>query len=161
MPKQATHVVRQWCQSLGVLTAISITRQEAEMKLAAYVPLLMDNFPDAAFTSESLNHVARECLKGFPTYPELVNHLGAWWREHRPAPPTLPPPPLPPARPPPTPEEVAHVHELVAQMVATLRSADAEVRPDAPRSAYLSPGLLDELNPLPDGRKRTDAGVLR
>ena len=82
---QQTHepVVRQWCQSLGILTAVSISRQEAEMKLAAYVPLLASEFPAAAFTTESLQHVARLCHRGFPTYPEIVNHLSMWWRENR------------------------------------------------------------------------------
>jgi hypothetical protein len=91
MPNKTTHVpvVRQWCQSLGVLSAVSISRQEAEMKLAAYIPLLVDRFPDAAFNTASLEYVAFRASKGFPTYSELAAWLADWWREHRPAPPRL------------------------------------------------------------------------
>src|SRR5579864_3892667 len=87
MPNKVTHVpvVRQWCQSLGILSAVSISRQEAEMKLAAYIPLLVDRFPDAAFTKESLEHVAFQARKGFPTYSELAGWLSEWWKDHRPA----------------------------------------------------------------------------
>ena len=79
------------------------------MKLAAYVPLLFDRFPDGAFTKASLEHVARPCVKVFPTYPELAGYLSDWWRAQRPAPPALPAlsPPTP-RRPDPTPEEIAH-----------------------------------------------------
>jgi hypothetical protein len=86
MPKQSTHipVVRQWLQSLGILSAVSISRQEAEMKLAAYVPLLVDRFSDATFTKESLEYVAFRASKGFPTYSELAGWLHDWWRDHRP-----------------------------------------------------------------------------
>ena len=91
MPSQRTHVpvVRQWCQSLGVLSAVSITRHEADMKLAAYIPLLVDRFPDAAFTTASLEYVAFRASKGFPTYSELAEWLAQWWREHSPAPPRI------------------------------------------------------------------------
>jgi hypothetical protein len=166
MPKQTTHtpVVRAWCQSLGVLTAVSITRQEAELRLAAYVPLLKDRFPDGAFTSESLEHVARQCVKGFPTYAELAGYLSDWWRPKRPFI-ALPAPPPPPRRPPPTPEEIAHVQQLVREVTAALRSSAAEADAQAHRldeasafrrTAYLPPATLDRINPLPNGRKRTD-----
>jgi hypothetical protein len=168
MPKQTTHlpVVRQWCLSLAVLTAVSISRQEAEMKLAAYVPMLKDRFPDGAFTTASLEHVARQCVKGFPTYPELAGHLSGWWREHRPMLPALPPPPPIRQRDEPTPEEIAHVEALVREVTAALRAsaeatAEQAARLDAAtgfrRTAHLSPGVLDAINPLPNGRKRTDA----
>ena len=159
MPKQRTHirVVREWCQSLGVLTAVSITRQEAEMKLAAYVPLLFDRFPDGAFTTASLEHVARQCVKGFPTYPELAGYLSDWWRAHRPAPPALPAPPPTPRRPDPTPEEIAHVRQCVETIVANMHSPWSEPREaPAPIARHLSPAQLDLVNPLPNGRKRTD-----
>jgi hypothetical protein len=89
--RQESHVplIRKWLQSLGVLAAVSISRDEAEMKLAAYLPMLMSDFTDAAFTAESLHDVARQCVKGFPTYPELAAYLGDWWREHRPMPPQI------------------------------------------------------------------------
>ena len=38
------------------------------MKLAACIPLLQREFPDAAFTADSaLSHVAKAAIKGFPT----------------------------------------------------------------------------------------------
>jgi hypothetical protein len=170
MPKQQTHVpvVRHWCQTLGVLTAISISRDEAEMKLAAYVPMLMREFSDAAFTNDSLNAVARQCVKGFPTYPELAGFLSDWWRGNRPPPPALPPPEPPPQREPPTPEECARVHQAVQEIVRGLRAAEAaksrsvaeqldalRVKP-RPAAMPLPDALLDRINPLPNGRKRHD-----
>jgi hypothetical protein len=161
MANQSTHirVVRQWCQSLGVLSAVSISRQEAEMKLAAYVPLLFDRFPDGAFTTASLEHVAARAVKGFPTYGELAAWLADWWREHRPLPPLLEKPrEAPPleARVPPSEEEIAHVRACVQQIVANMHSPFSERRDEAarPRAAYLSPGQLDIVNPLPNGVKR-------
>jgi hypothetical protein len=160
MAKQQTHVpvVRQWCLSLAVLSAVSISRQEAEMKLAAYVPMLLDRFPDATFTTASLQHVASRAVKGFPTYGELAAWLAEWWRDNRPAPPALPPPDLPPDRPPPTPEEVAHVERLVQEMTGFLRSSEQPVADRRPPGArHLTPEQLDAVNPLPNGRKRTHA----
>lgn len=162
MPNKTTHVgvVRQWCQSLGVLSAVSITRQEAEMKLGAYVPLLQDRFPDAAFTLDSLQHCAALAVKGFPTYGELAGWLSDHWREHRPLPPLLEKPKeAPPREPrvPPTEEEVAYVHGCVQQIIANMHSPFSEGRDDhprAPRPAYASPEVLDRINPLPNGRKR-------
>jgi hypothetical protein len=157
MPKQITHVpvVRQWCQSLGILSAVSMSRQEAEIKLAAFVPMLVDRFPDAAFTPASLEHVARHAVKGFPTYGELAGWLGEWWRDQRPPLTALPPPPPIRERDEPTPEEIAHVERVVAETVAFLRS-DAQPIEDRPRPGprYLTPQQLDALNPLPNGRKR-------
>ena len=157
-----THVkiVREWCVSLGILTAVSISRQEAEMKLAAYIPLLQREFPDAAFTADSLSHVAKASVKGFPTYGEVVGSLGDWWREHRPMPLALPPPDLPPPtwRDPPTPEELAYIQGRVVEVVGMLTSrAEEAALPTAPQARPLSPGLLDQLNPLPNGRKRVAA----
>ncbi len=159
--------VREWTIALGILTAGQMTRADAEMKLRAYVPLLQDNFPAGAFTQDSLHHVAAQC-KWFPSYAEVIEHLRGWWREHRPAPPALsPPPPPPPRRPDPTPEEVAHVTALVREVTAALRASAASCDDQAlhldvatahrPRTAYLTPAQLDQINPLPNGRKRTDA----
>ena len=134
------------------------------MRLAAYVPMLLHDFPDAAFTSESLHDVARQCMKGFPIYPELAAVLSAWWRAHRPAPPALPPPrfgpqPAPELPPSATAEERALVHERVQEVLAAIRSATASAQPTDEaatfvRASHLSPGVLDQLNPLPNGRKR-------
>jgi hypothetical protein len=163
MPKQATHVpvVRQWCQSLGVLSAVSITRQEAEMKLAAYVPLLVDRFPDAAFTTASLQHVAAHAVKGFPTYGELAAWLAGWWKDNRPLPPALPAPPPIRQRDEPTPDEIAHVERVVAETIAFLRSSAQPIEERRPPGArYLTPEQLDIVNPLPNGRKRTNDATL-
>lgn len=125
------------------------------MKLAAYVPLLIDRFPDAAFTAGSLEYVAARAVKGFPTYGELAAWLGDWWRENRPAPPALPAPPPIRERGEPTEEEKAHVSRVVAETVAFLRS-HAQPEADLPRAGprYLSAEQLDQINPLPEGRKR-------
>lgn len=157
MPKQATHVgvVRQWCQSLGVLSAVSISRQEAEMKLAAYVPMLMERFPDAAFTTKSLEHVARHAMKGFPTYAELALWLHEWWRDNGPVRLALAPPEPIRQRDEPTEAEKAHVTRIVAELVRDLRS---DTQPDADRrplrAVHLTPEQLDIVNPLPGGLKR-------
>lgn len=132
-----------------------MTRDEAEMRLAAFVPMLMDRFPDEAFTSASLEHVAASAVKGFPTYAELAVSLSGWWRQHRPAPPALPPPERPKERPPPTPEEIAHVRQCVETIMANLRSPMSEPRElREPRAMHLPPDVLDRINPLPGGRKR-------
>lgn len=160
--------VRQWIAALGVLTAGNMTRAEAEMKLRAYVPLLQDRFPPAAFTQASLEAVASQC-RFFPSYADVAAHLGNWWRENRPLPPALPPPPVVEVpREPPTPEAIEYVHERVREIVATLRlpplyaeqsTRRLDVDDDAfrVRPRYLDPELLDQINPLPNGRKRTDA----
>jgi hypothetical protein len=160
MQTKRTHVpvVRQWCQSLGILSAVSISRQEAEMKLAAYVPMLLERFPDAAFTTASLEYVAAQAVKGFPTYGELAAWLGDWWRANRPALPALPPPPPIRQRGEPTPEEIEHVTRVVAETIAALRASAQPVEEwrtaRTPKPSYLSPEQLDRINPLPNGRKR-------
>jgi hypothetical protein len=125
------------------------------MRLAAFVPLLMDRFPDAAFTPASLEHCAAQAVKGFPTYGELAAWLADWWRQHRPAPPALPPPPPIRQREEPTPEEIEHVTRVTAETVAFLRSSAQPVEDRrSPGPRYLTPEQLDRLNPLPNGRKR-------
>jgi hypothetical protein len=149
MPQQQTHVrvVREWLVSLGVLSAVSISRQEADIKLAAFVPMLMREFPDAAFTPDSLAAVARQC-KYFPTYGELCGLLSEWWRDNRPRPVAIAPPPPPseperePKRPPPTPEEVARVHAVVTRLTAEWLAPPLYQTPLAPR--VLSPAQLIE-----------------
>lgn len=154
--------VRNWLTALGVLTAGNMTRAECEMKLRAYVPLLTDRFPPAAFTRASLEHVAAQC-RFFPAYGDVVNFLADHWKSVRPLPPALPPPEPEPERDPPTPEEVAHVEALVAECIASLRaaalyaeasSAKLEVAVEWDRARHLTPEQLDRLNPLPNGRKR-------
>jgi hypothetical protein len=150
--------VREWTIALGILTSGNMTRADAEMKLRAYVPLLQDNFPAAAFTQASLHHVAAQC-KWFPSYGEVVEHLRAWWNPRRPLPPALPPQAAAPSRPEPTPEELARIRALVEDMTARVRANADETVAGAPGFGprYLSPGQLDAINPLPNGRKRVAA----
>jgi hypothetical protein len=149
-------MVREWLTSLAILAAVSMSRNEAEMKLAAYVPLLADRFDAAAFTTGSLQYVAARAIKGFPTYGELTAWLAEWWHDNRPLPPALPPPDLPPPRPEPTDEERAYIRARVLEAVAVLRSPASDPRDQRaePRPRYLTPAQLDHLNPLPNGVKR-------
>jgi hypothetical protein len=147
-------IVREWTIALGVLTAGNMTRVEAEMKLRAYVPLLLENFPPGAFTQDSLHFVASQC-KWFPSYAEVIEHLRAWWHDNRPHPIAIAPPPPPPETPPPTPEQVERVHSLVREFGASLYGAPLYVEPPSrPTPSYLPADVLDEINPLPGGRKR-------
>ena len=151
--------VRKWCQSLGVLSAVNTSDEDAASKLAVYVPLLVQRFPADAFTAESLEHVAARAVKGFPTYGELAEWLAEWWRPRRPPFTPLAPPDIPPQRPDATDEERAYVSARVAEITAHLsasRSASANERPP-PTARPLSPGVLDQINPLPNGRKRVTA----
>ena len=122
--------MRQWLQSLGVLSVVKISRDEAEMKLAAYVPLLVHRFPPDAFTAASLESVAARAVKGFPTYGELTAWLAEWWRASRPLPTMIAAPTArsEPPRPPPSPEEQAQVHRAVHRMLAALHTKPAEPR---------------------------------
>jgi hypothetical protein len=153
-------IVREWTIALGVLTSSGrMTADDAELKLKAYVPLLVENFPPAAFTQASLHHVAAKC-KWFPSYAEVITHLRAWWREHRPITNALPAPlhnGPEPDRPPPTEEERDYVRRRVAEIAALLSggAADHALRPVRdPGPRYLTPVQLDAVNPLPNGRKR-------
>src|SRR5206468_3466246 len=59
------------------------SEMEARGKIAAYVPLLCNAFPDDAFSDKSLGAVASDC-KFFPSYGELYGLLGTWWRNQIP-----------------------------------------------------------------------------
>jgi hypothetical protein len=159
MPDPSSHlpVVREWLVSLGVLCAISASRREAEMKLAAFAPLLVREFPTAAFTSDSLSHVAAANPRGFPSYGELVTALREWWHPRRPLPPALPPPAVaPPHAATATPEEREYIRALVEDMTARVRARADDTVTAAPvvGARHLSPGQLDAINPLPNGRLR-------
>jgi hypothetical protein len=146
-----------WCQSLGLLTSVSVDDAEADLKLAAYVPMLADRFPAGAFTTRSLEHVAAKAIRGFPTYGELALWLGEWWRDHRPPLPTLAYEPIK-RREEPDEAEKAAIHATVQEAIAALRSPfserDNRPPPPEPKPSYLSPEQLDKLNPLPNGMKR-------
>lgn len=74
--------VRNWLKAIGALAASNVDRREAEERVAAYVPLLVAEFPAGAFTAESLAAVAKRC-RFFPAYADLVEYLAEWWSEHR------------------------------------------------------------------------------
>jgi len=165
------------------------------MKLAAFVPLLVDRFPDAAFTAASLEYVAFRASKGFPTYSELAEWLHEWWREHRPTPPRIvgPDPSISAQRD----REVAALAEdwddpagicrrirdlgddppslrLLCAVVqrhapqhlgwfppAVIEAVQQDTPIAQPRNddhrptpRYATPAQLDQINPLPGGRKR-------
>jgi len=160
--RAGVQTVRNWVEALGVLCCDNMTPTEAEMKVLAFVPMLQSDFPAEAFTQDSLSHVAREC-KYFPSYGEVYNHLSAWWRPRRPMQAVaLPAPAPPPPHVEPTPDERAYVHEQVRALVASFKSgplySDAtpgELKDDRrPKAIHLSPGMLDLINPLPNGHKR-------
>ena len=125
--KKPTNPIRDWLLAVFALSANNMTREEIEARLATYVPMLEHEFPPAAYSRDSLAFVARQC-KFAPSFAEVCEHLGEWWRENRPRPEQLaardmPPPP---PREPPTPEETAAVRELVQQFIANVRSPFAE-----------------------------------
>jgi hypothetical protein len=76
-------IAPEWLASLGLLTAGTMTAEDAKAKCVAYVSMIFEQFEAWAFTKVSLEAVARQC-KWFPSYAELVEHLGAWCRENRP-----------------------------------------------------------------------------
>jgi hypothetical protein len=77
-------IVDKWLRSLGVLCAGTMAADEARTRCAAYASMVAGEFPVAAFTQKSLEAVAREC-RFFPSYGELVEYLGKFWRDHKPA----------------------------------------------------------------------------
>ena len=157
----ATHV-RTWLQSLGTLTAISRSDEETALVLETYTHLLAERFPAAAFCAASLDVVASLHPEGFPTYGALVAALSGWWAAHR-------PPPKPPRSmkfletPEPemqeefTPEELDHMSRVAAGAHAFLDARIAADPAHRPTPKHLSPELLDAINPLPNGRKRSHA----
>src|SRR6185436_16615613 len=76
-------LARSWLRSLGRLTAATMTPQEAADWLDEIAPFLASRFPDEAFVSASLEHVAAES-RYLPTYGEIVSLLRAF-QERQPA----------------------------------------------------------------------------
>jgi len=134
MADYLTLPTRRWLIQLGKLTATNISSDEASDYIDATLPMLEMRFPPAAFTLESLEHVAAQC-KYLPTYGEIREHLSDWWRQRRPNQPAVrydPPPPPQPH----TAEERAHASWAASQAIAAIRSAaqpPEERRPPAPR----------------------------
>jgi len=72
----------QWFSMLAKLTS-PMEATAAAQAFLAYAPML-EQFPNEAFTLASLEHVAANCRHGVPTYADLREHLGAWWKDNRP-----------------------------------------------------------------------------
>lgn len=85
-----SHNRKTWIAMLAKLVAPA-DPVAAGKALSDMLPLLVD-FPDGAFTVDSLSHVARECRR-LPSFSELCATLGAWWKEHRPPAPLMLPGP--------------------------------------------------------------------
>lgn len=155
MPTVLETSIRRWLMSLGALCQITTTPDEARHRIAAFAPMLAAEYPIEAFTQASLAHVAKHCTRGFPPYGELCSLLTAWWRDNRTKPTGLPSPAKPPdQRPAPTPDEIAYVRNLVANLRAELGTNDPPRPSQQPTPRHLTPEQLDHINPLPDGRKR-------
>jgi hypothetical protein len=80
---------QQWTAMLAKLTA-PMSAPVAAKALADMLPMLED-YPDAAFSLASLEHVASRCER-VPTYAELRTALGEWWKANRPPERALPAP---------------------------------------------------------------------
>ena len=138
----------QWIAMLAKLTS-PMESTQAAIAFNAFLPMLTD-YPDAAFTHDSLDYVATEC-HGVPTYADVRQHLGAWWKRNRPQPLAIADavPELPPLR---TDAEAAHARSLVAETVAHLKDREeernaqlAKAIPSQPRkTGHLSPAELAE-----------------
>src|SRR5271166_676626 len=155
-------MIAKWLKALGLLTAVSATeREEAVLKMAAYLSMLANRYPMQAFTRRSMEHVASRCPKGFPTYGELTDALSEWWKDNRPLALEAPQPPPEPPRQPPTEADLAAVRAAVMDATAHLKASELYKRShgmkgeaSGPKPLYLSPGVLDALNPLPNGYRR-------
>ena len=77
--------VAVWLSDLGKLTAGAAPLSDAKAKIASMAAALAEEFPPSAFSRASLVFVARQC-KFFPTFGEVCDALGPWWKQHRPTP---------------------------------------------------------------------------
>lgn len=136
----------QWIAMLAKLTS-PMESTAAAQAFNAFLPMLAD-FPDAAFTQASLDHVASKCRGGVPNYADIRSHIGDWWKRNRPPPPELPPPPEPPKQH--TEAEIAASTKLVAATVAALKAAAAyrdsqrPAMPERSQAIHLTPWQLVE-----------------
>ncbi|MDE2472933.1 MAG: hypothetical protein KGL35_30530 [Bradyrhizobium sp.] len=89
--RQRTSVAYGWMIRLAMVLPNSLTESEVSARCAAFADQLEQDFPPAAFTRESLHHVASEA-RFWPSYAELRTWLSAWWRDNRPALQALPAP---------------------------------------------------------------------
>jgi hypothetical protein len=114
----------QWLSMLAKLTS-PMESTTAAQAFAAYAPFL-ERFPDAAFTAASLEHVASKYQRGgIPTYGDVREHLGRWWKDNRPMPLALPKPEAA-ALPPRTEAESAAARWSAHKAIAHLKAKDRE-----------------------------------
>jgi len=118
------HAITTWLGDLANMTAGSVPLPDAKAKIASLASGLVEEYPPAAFTRQSLLTVARQC-KFFPSYAELTSALTAWWNENRPVLPALPAPyehvPTP-ERTRPTTEGLRSIRVLIAENDAFLHA---------------------------------------
>ena len=136
-------IVRRWLVSLGRLTAVKTTSDEAAEFVDTRTPMLAMRFSDGAFTATSLEAVAAQC-KYLPTYGELAEMLSRWWRTNRPMPVAISPPEPIRQRAEPTPEERAEVKRLADEAIAALRSSEQPPEHQRPRAKFMTDVQLDE-----------------
>ena len=75
-------LVAKWLVDLSLIcsSAEPVSRE----KIVKLVEALGDQYPDAAYTAKSREHVAGQS-PFWPAYADLVKRLGEWWRDHKPA----------------------------------------------------------------------------
>ena len=78
-----TDVVRDWLKALGALSAANMSAADARAKMAAYGPMLAEEYPDWCFTTSSLAACAKG-FKFFPTFGELSKALTEWRKDNTP-----------------------------------------------------------------------------
>ncbi len=131
----------QWLSMLAKLTSPGDAASAAQA-FAAYAPFL-SQFPDAAFCTASLEHVASQFRRGgIPAYGEVRDHLATWWKENRPRP-TAIAAPLPEPRREPTTQELENVARIVARGIAEIETNydaqhPAKAAQDRPKARHLS-----------------------
>lgn len=130
---------KQWLAMLAKLTS-PMESTTAAQGFAAFLPMLAD-YPDAAFTSASLDYVASECRGGVPNYGDVRQHLGAWWKRNRPEVPELAAPPKSDYPGPRSELERNHATAVVREAVAELRmrGIERQARTDSAQPVWLRP----------------------
>lgn len=148
----------QWIAMLAKLTSPMESTQAAQA-FNAYLPMLAD-YPDAAFTSASLDYVASECQGSVPNYGDVRRHLGNWWKRNRPEAPELPPhsEPLPALR---TPEEAARARLVVAETVAALEHHEEQRNAQLAKTFLAQPRKPGHLTPAELAAAYQRAGIKR
>lgn len=75
--------IRKWLIDLGIRCAPTSGTEDVEVKLANYVQVLTEDFPQSTFTDACLNYVSKK-FEFFPAYSALVKALEVWTKENKP-----------------------------------------------------------------------------